>query len=543
MIKKNSIYFILLFVVMGCVSTNPQIKRPNILLVISDDQSYPHASAYGYPGISTPGFDRIAKDGILFSNAYAASPGCSPSRAALLTGYHPFQLEEAGTHASGFPAHYLSFPEILEAHGYAVGFTGKGWGPGKYEIAGRTKNPAGKAWQEQKMETPEGINPKDYASNFEVFLNNKNDGEPFCFWLGTHEPHRSFKKGIGLEAGKSLETVEVPGFLPDTDEIRSDILDYIYEIEWFDQHLQRVISLLEERGELDNTLIIVTSDNGMAFPRAKANTYEYGIHVPLAISYGKQIEAQQISEDLVGFVDIAPTILEFAGLKDIPEFPSSGNSLAHILLPSRFKTPVDRQYVFSSRERHSSSRFHSLAYPQRAMRENEYLLVWNMKPERWPAGAPVKYGNGNYPLPIEVKNELIGPPHGGYHDIDACPTLDFLIDRANDPAWGKYLQLAVDLRPEYELYNVVDDPACLNNLLNEAQYDTIFQRMKGVLASKLRDFGDPRMLGNGDIWESYPRYSRLRMFPEPDWVIQNPDKLPEVPWLKERWELQLNETE
>jgi N-sulfoglucosamine sulfohydrolase len=128
-----------------------QDQRPNILIAISDDHSFPHASAYGSKFVETPAFDRIANEGVLFMNGWAPSPGCSPSRAALLTGRYPWQIEEAGTHASSFPDQYVVFPDLLEDAGYWVGFTGKGWGPGDWEVSGRDRNPAGPAFQDVRL--------------------------------------------------------------------------------------------------------------------------------------------------------------------------------------------------------------------------------------------------------------------------------------------------------------------------------------------------------------------------------------------------------
>ena len=156
-------------------------RRPNILFAISDDQSYPHASAYGYRGIKTPAFDRVAREGVLFTNAFSASPGCSPSRAAILTGKNCWQLEQAGTHASSFPAHLATYPDLLEQANYFVGLTGKGWGPGDFRVSGRTRNPAGPAFSARTMSTPEGISNNDYAANFKEFLAKKPAEQPFCF--------------------------------------------------------------------------------------------------------------------------------------------------------------------------------------------------------------------------------------------------------------------------------------------------------------------------------------------------------------------------
>src|SRR5207248_10574672 len=119
-------------VMLGVLATAPVAGRPNILVAIADDQSFPHTSIMGYKAVNTPAFDRVAREGVLFTSAFAASPGCSPSRAALLTGLHDWQIEQAGTHDSDFPAKYVVYPDLLEKAGYAVGCTGKGWGPGNW---------------------------------------------------------------------------------------------------------------------------------------------------------------------------------------------------------------------------------------------------------------------------------------------------------------------------------------------------------------------------------------------------------------------------
>lgn len=527
----------------ACNSSNPPSSqetsqdRPNILLIISDDQSWEHASAYSYTSIQTPGFDRIAKEGVLFSNGFAASPGCSPSRAALLTGRNCWQLEAAGTHASHFDAKYMTYPDLLEKAGYEIGYTGKAWGPGKFDISGRTRNPAGPSWDKFTVENnPPGISDKNYAKNFEAFLAAKPEGKPFCFWMGGHEPHRIFDKGIGKKNGKTTEQVKVPDFLPDHEEIRSDVLDYLYEIEYFDGHIVRALKALEKAGELENTLIISTSDNGMAFPRAKANLYEYGFHVPLAMRWGAKVKAGRHIDDLVGFTDIAPTILEVAGVEHPGAYPMTGKSILNILLSEQTSGIVDesRTEVYASRERHSSSRFRSLSYPQRCIRTSQYLYIRNFKPERWPAGAPQKYGTGGYATPEEIANLTLGPIHGGYHDIDACPTLDFLIENRDHPDYSQFFHWSVDKRPAEELFDIKNDPACINNLASSAEFSGVKEELSNKLENYLKETQDSRILDGGDIWETYPRYSGLRKFPTPLWA--EGAKLPEQDWWVERWE-------
>lgn len=491
--------------------------RPNILFAISDDQSFPHASAYGGNSVFTPAFDRIAREGVLFTNAVTASPGCSPSRASILTGRFTWQNEHAGTHASLFSAKYATYPRLFKKAGYHVGFTGKGWGPGNFRDGGFEQNPAGREYVVTSKQTPDGIRTNDYASSFGKFLSVRKDDQPFCFWYGASEPHRSFGKGIGLAHGGQLADVEVPKFLPDTPEVRSDILDYEYEIEWFDSHLGRIIQQLERMDLLDNTIIVVTSDNGMAFPRAKANCYEYGIHMPLAIRWGAKVKGGRIVHDLVSLTDLMPTYLEACDISHPGEYPMAGKSLLPILLSGK-EGRVDplRTFTFSARERHSSSRWNNLAYPQRCVRTDQYLYIRNFRPERWPAGTPRKFGIGSYAK--KADESQLGPMHGGYHDIDACPTLTLLTEGADDPELSEFLHLAVDRRPAEELFDIRSDPACLNNLADSGAHAEVKGKLAQRLEVFLRQTKDPRMLDGGDIFETYKRYSRIRKFPKPDWA-------------------------
>ncbi len=511
-------------------------SRPNILFAISDDQSWVHASAYGYEAIATPAFDRVAREGALFTQAFSPTPGCSPTRAAFLTGRHSWMIEHAGTHASSFPRKYPVWTDTLEQSGYSIGATGKLWGPGNWEVSGWERNPAGPAWSSIETTPPaEHIRKTDYAANFARFLEERPGDRPFAFWYGASEPHRAFDSGVGLRAGKKLEDVVVPPFLPDTPEVRSDILDYLFEIEWFDLHLARMLAALEKAGELDNTLVIVTSDNGMAFPRAKANVYEYGVHMPLAIMWPARMPGGRVIDDLIGFVDITATLLDVAGASHpSEEYPLSGRSFKDILL-ARAGGIVDpsRNGVYVARERHSSVRYNSLGYPQRALRTHDYLYIRNLKPERWPAGAPQKYGTGSYADPADVRARRLGPMHAGYHDIDACPTLDYLVAHHQDPEVTRFLGLAVDKRPAEELYDIRDDPGCLVNLASAPAHAEVTAELRERLTAYLKETGDARVTGNGDVWETYPRYSPLRWFPTPPWALDDPARVPHQEWLEE----------
>lgn len=535
-------------------------RRPNILVAISDDQSFPHASAYGYAAITTPAFDRIAKNGVLFRNAFTPAPGCSPMRAAFLTGRNIWQIENAGTHASSFPSKYDVYPNRLESAGYFVGFTGKGWGPGNWKASARSRNPAGVEYSRLTMDAPEGIRRTDYAANFADFLKERPEGQPFSFWYGGSEPHRKFKKGIGEANGIDPAKVVVPPFLPDTPEVRSDISDYCFEIQWFDRHLGRMLDLLESEGELENTIVIVTSDNGMAFPRAKANVYEYGIHMPLAISWPAAIPANQVCDKLVNLIDVTASIYDMSGVDPPEQFPPAGKSLSSLLkVKETFVTSAPDQEpdqaldqepdqgdrpefdsIFSGRERHSSSRYQSLGYPQRCIRTADYLYIRNFRPERWPAGAPQKYGRGKTRRADASLFVSLGPLHDGYHDIDDCPTLSFLIEGRETIGVKRFFHWAVDHRPAEELFAIKDDPGCLRNLADSPDHQDTKRNLSARLRAYLQQTGDPRAAESdddiraGDVFESYPRYSGLRWFPTPSWAEQNPQRVPNQRWVLDK---------
>jgi uncharacterized sulfatase len=472
----------------ACFACGPAAsRRPNILFAISDDQSWLHMGATGDPVVKTPGFDRVAESGVLFRQAFSMSPGCAPSRASILTGRPHWQLEEAGTHASYFPKKLTVYPDLLKAAGYHVGITAKGAGPCNWKASGWEHNPAGSSYDERKLaDRPEGINRTDYAGNFADFLQAREKGQPFYFWYGGTEPHRTYRKGAGVASGKKLRDVVVPPFLPDTPEVRNDLLDYYTEIEHFDRHLGQMLDLLEREGELENTVVVATSDNGMPFPRAKANMYEYGIHLPLAIAWPGHAKGGRVCDDIISFVDFAPTFLEAAGLE--PSEVMTARSVLGLLRSGKSgRIEPERRKALSGRERHSHSRYDNLGYPNRALRTEQYLYIWNMKPDLWPAGDPP-----------------------GYHDVDAAPTKQYMVEHREDPEVRPLFDLAFGKRPEEELFDIQKDPGCMKNLAEEADYGETRKQLRTEMEKDLRELKDPRVLETGDIFESYPRFNRMR---------------------------------
>lgn len=461
-------------------------KRPNILFCIADDASWMSMGAYGCKYVNTPNFDRVAREGILFRHCFTTNPKCSPSRATLLTGLNSWQLEEACCHFGVFQSKFKVYPDLLEEAGYHVGFTGKGWGPGDFAAGGFKRNPAGNNYSRLKTKPPtKGISGIDYAANFKAFLDARAQGQPFCFWYGALEPHRVYEAGSGLKAGKRLEDVKVPPYWPAEETVKSDLLDYALEIEWFDTHLGRMLKMLEEIGELDNTLIVVTADNGMPFPRVKGQIYEDDFHLPLAVRWGNLSTGGRVVDDFISFSDMAPTFLEAAGLK--PLAAMTGRSFMPVLRAGQSgQIDPKRDRIIVGKERHDIGRPNDVGYPVRAIRTRQYLYVRNFEPERWPAGNP----------------------ETGYTNIDDSPTKRLLLERqkaGND----RYFELSMGKRPAEELYDLSKDPHCMENLAADPKLAAVKSQLWEEMRSTLLAQKDPRILGNGAIFDSY-RYTGQR---------------------------------
>jgi N-sulfoglucosamine sulfohydrolase len=471
-------------------SCSRKTKRPNILFCYTDDQSWAHTSIAGDPVVKTPNFDRVAKEGILFNNAFCAAPSCAPSRASILTGQEMWRLQEGGLLFGALPDKYKIFPKILEKSGYEIGYTGKGYWPANLESPDYWSDPLGNEYSKHKEDTPKAMPGTDYTKNFQEFLGTKDSQKPFFFWVGFYEPHRAYDAGVGKRNGMDINKVRVPSFLPDSPEVRSDLLDYYYEIEWTDRHLGEMIKVLEEAGELDNTIIVATSDNGMPFPRAKTTLYEYGTHMPLAIRWGQQVKSGRVVDDLVSLTDLAPTFLNAAGLAELPEM--TGKSMM-TTLKSKKSGRIDprRDKVVTAIERHTWSRPEGKTYPVRAIRTYDWLYIYNFESNRWPAGDPPPFK----PIFFEY-----------YGDIDRGPTLSFMMENKDtDPYVMQLFKLSVDKRPQEELYNIRKDPDCMDNLLMNDSYDDIRIDLQIRLFNYLRETVDPRMQGKAP-WDDYPFY-------------------------------------
>jgi arylsulfatase A-like enzyme len=450
--------------------------------------------------VKTPHFDRVAREGVLFKNAFTSNPKCSPCRASILTGRNTWQLEEAVSHGGYFPKGYEVYPDLLEKAGYTVGLTGKGWGPGDHKtLAGRTRNPAGPSFDAKKQEVPAtGMANDDYVANFEDFLKQRAADKPFCFWMGFKEPHRAYERGSGVRLGKKLEDVKVPAFLPDTPIVRGDLADYAIEVEWGDTQIGRALDALKAAGQLDNTLIVITSDHGMPFPYVKGQIHEDAFHLPLAMRWGAAIKPGRVVEDFINVRDLAPTYLELAGLKPHPQM--TGASLVNILRSEKSGWIENRDTMLIGKERHDLGRPYDWGYPVRALRTREFLYVHNFHPERWPAGNPeTDFGNCD-PGPTKEVIKALG---------------------------GSFYEMSFGKRLPDELYNIQRDPECVVNLASDLAHTETMNALRYKMMEMLREEKDPRALGNAAIFDTY-KYVGGRTKGYETWLKAQEPKLEEA---------------
>lgn len=458
-----------------CSGRVPAAEPPNVLFIIADDASRHFGQANGCDWVRTPHIDRLAAEGVVFDNFYVATSKCSPSRAAILTGRNPWQLGAAANHWPTFPPRFMAFPESLAAAGVTCGGTGKIWGPGEARTAaGGPRDFALVRAEDKGLAAGAGL---------EAFLRRRPAGKPFFYWFGSQRPHRPYPADGGLAADtKPADVDRVPAIWPDDEAVRRDMLDYGAAIEAFDREVGVLLAALDAAGVRENTLVVVTSDNGMPFPRVKGHTFDAAHHLPLVIRWPAGIARPGRREAaLVGEIDFAPTFLELFGV-DGPAAgmaPLTGASFTDLL---RDASARERPFVVIGRERNDMwarpGTPSGLGYPARGLRTGDWLYVRNFAPDRWPCGDP----------------DL------GLLDTDDGPTKRLLVAAGErNPFW----QLCFGKRPADELYDLAADPDCVRNLADEPAQAARRDAMRGTLMKELVRQEDPRALGEGDEFDRY----------------------------------------
>lgn len=462
------LYLSLIFLQASAIAQQKPGSAPNVLVIIADDMSK-HAGIYGDKAVRTPGINALGAAGIVFENAFCTASSCTPSRASILTGKYPHELKEGGNLWSALPVSFPNYTRLLAENGYRIGSTGKGWGPGNYEKGGYSDNPAGPS-----------------VKSFDEFISGLPENTPFCFWIGSRDPHRPYDPELKKTANSNTKEIRVPAWLPDNEPVREDMLDYYAEVNRFDKTVESAIALLKKEGLYDNTLIIVTSDNGMPFPRAKANVYDGGSNIPLIMRWGNHFKNGTRYRELVSLVDLAPTILDVADVS-IP-----GSLTGKSLLPLLVEGKTDNRFkaVFMERERHADIRKGSLGYPVRAIRTPDFLYIVNLRPERWAAGDP------------DVSR---GP--GPYGDIDDGLSKQFLIDNLDNNEFKALANLSLGKRSAEELYDLRKDPDQLHNVIHDPSYKKVKAALQKQLSGWRTKTGDPVTNSGTDIFDTYPYYN------------------------------------
>lgn len=485
-------------------------NQPNILFAFGDDLGRYASIYYETEGgntpssiISTPNIDRVAKEGVLFMNAHVTAPSSTPCRSSLLSGQYFWRTGQGAIlQGAVWDSNIPSYPLILKDNGYFIGRTYKVWYPGTpanapYGGTANTFETRGNDFcrfsqtvllktTDAEIESEKQRLFNEAVGNFEDFLASNTSDKPFCYWWGPWNTHRPWEKG----SGKKLWNInpddligKMPESLPDVPEIREDFADYLGEVKAFDYALGLILKKLEDIGELDNTIIVVSGDHGIpGFPRAKANLYNFGTRVPLAIRYPKMIDAGRVVNDFVNLMDLAPTFLELGGVT--PPAVMTGKSIVP-LLESKNSGQIEpeRTFVVTGFERHvAAAREGNLPYPMRAITTAKYKYIRNFAPERWPAGLR----SNNFP------------------DIDAGPTKTWFLNNYCNETYTSQMELAFGKRSYEELYDLENDPYELHNVAEESSYKIEKELLSHKLDSVLTATADPRMASGLCVFERYP---------------------------------------
>ena len=506
------------------------MTHPNILFAFADDWGR-YASAYAPQEgpasinhlVSTPNFDRIANQGVLFSNAYVPAPSCTPCRSSVLSGRYFWETGRGAIlQCAVWDESIPTYPLEMEKDGYFIGYTYKAWAPGQpvdapYGGLAKRYQPAGadfNSFSSKATELAETIGLDaarqslldEVRDNFDAFLADRPDETPFCYWWGPMTTHRRWLKG----SGKKLWGLEpdglhgrLPSFLPDVHEVREDVCDYLGECQAVDAGLGVILSRLEELGELDNTLVVVSGDHGIpGMPRGKCNLYDIGCQVALAARWPGQIPPGRVVDDFVNIKDLAPTFLEAAGVAK-PEGMSATSCLDVMTSDRDGLVDPSRTFVVTGRERHvAAAREGNLPYPQRAIRTKDYLYIRNFAPDRWPMGDPKGLDDPATPAP--PIDRLENDTFVCYGDLDASPTKAWMIHhRAEEPVRELY-QVGFGKYPAEELFDLRVDPDHRHNLAGDPAYAEIRGELAGKLRAEMEAYNDPRLAEHDCIFEHAP---------------------------------------
>ena len=443
------------------IHSNVSAAPPNILFLLSDDHSYPFLSVYGNSCVRTPNLDRLASEGMKFHRFFTAAPQCVPSRAALMTGRSPVAARMT-RFSSPLPKDEITFPEILrDQAGYFTGICGR-----SYHLDGNVKsNPVmGELLRQHNMrsfsERVDYLNTcsdGEVANQVKIFLDKVPEGKPFFLWANFSDPHHPWNADSKFRPDPN--TLSLPTHWPDLAGMRSELADYCAEVNRLDQTIGGIIAILEERKLLDNTLLVFCGDNGVALPHGKGSLYDPGANVPFFVRWPGEIPPQGNTSALISGEDLAPTLLDVAGLK--PHERMSGKSFLPLLKGDSYEP---RKYVFVERGPHGSApvttNITSSSYDlSRAVRSDRYKFIYNATP--W--------------IPYSPVDSAAGP---SWKQIQAAHNSGVLPKALSSTYFTKP-------RPVYELYDLDNDPSELSNLSGKAEVAEVEADLRRALAEKM----------------------------------------------------------
>jgi N-sulfoglucosamine sulfohydrolase len=422
---------------------------PNIILIIADDMNWDDSGAYGHPSIRTPNIDRLAADGIKFTNAFLTTSSCSPSRASIITGLYPHQTDAEQLHWP-IPGNQVTFVEKLRDAGYWTAQAGK-WHMGDAitdrfdfiasEEAFRKALPGG--------EVPD-LPPAD-GSGCHLWthtLNHRPENKPFFLWLAALDPHRPYYENIISVPHDPADAI-IPPYMPDEPEVRRDFALYYDEISRLDEYIGQVIAELDRQKILGNTVILFISDNGRPFPRDKTTMYDGGIKTPFILHWPAVVTAGTVSASMVSAVDIAPTFLSLAGAGEQNTFP--GKDFSPVLKDPRREI---RDFIFAQAHWHDVERMY------RAVRDERFKYIRNFYPDLPNSPPADALMSMTYQRMLEMKKQ--GDLNAAQMNIFISPT------------------------PAEELYDLEADPYELNNLADVSEYSGVLEKMRQTM----KDFMD-----------------------------------------------------
>jgi len=423
----------------------------NVVLYVTDDQGSTDAGCYGNPVIKTPGLDTLAAAGTRFTHGFCTTPSCSASRSVILTGLHNHANGQYG-HAHSYH-HFTTFETVESLPNRLRGAGYRTISLGKYHVAPKEQYDF-EFWAAD-FTSERGNTPSVLAGAADAFLRQEDD-RPFFMYFCTTEPHRPFRREEA--APVHPKDVIVPPYLPDNAATREELAEYYSSVEQADSGLALLIESLKDTGHWGDTLIIYVSDNGIAFPGAKTNLYEPGIRLPCVVRDPRLPTQGTVTDAMVSWADITPTILDYAGVTAGAEQFHGRSFLGVLGQPS----PEGWDSVFASHTFHEITMY----YPMRALRDRRYKLIWNLA-----HGLPFPFASDLWESRTWQHVAITKASHFGKRPVAA------------------YLN-----RPAFELYDLEVDPHEVNNLAEDPEHQEILAEMKARLKAHQERTGDPWIL-------------------------------------------------